>query len=185
MKAVPVLTSTLAFALTCLASVGSRHWVQPEMSQKPNFSGAWKPDPSKTTRKRTLKDTAQKDLSPPPPPDDDDEGLPTITIQHQDPKFSETTTSADGEDVSISNLTTDGQENTNPVDEGNTYNKSKSHWEGAKLVTEWVIEQYGRPIAKGTDVRYLLDDGKNMAVDRRVETDAAVIEVHQAFVRVK
>jgi hypothetical protein len=157
--------------------------VQSESAQKPDFSGVWQPDPAKMTRKTTPK-AGQKDLPPPPPPDeDDDSGPPSITIQHKDQKISITTSSADGEDVSILNLTTDGQENTNPVDEGNTYNKSKSHWEDGKLITEWTVEQYGKPIFNGRDVRWLSEDGKMMIVETRLENEQTVTELHQELVR--
>ena len=177
------ISAVLVLVLAGSVSAWTDKSIQSGANAKPDFSGVWKPDPAKMTRKATPK-TGQKDLPPPPPPDEDeDSGAPTITIRHQDLKMSITTASPDGEDVSILNLTTDGQENTNPVDEGNTYNKSKSHWDGARLITEWTIQQYGQAIARGTDTRYLGEDGKTMIVDQRIDTDEAVIELHQVFVR--
>lgn len=163
---------------------GNRTGFQSESGAKPNFSGAWRPDPAQATHKTTPKDSTQKNLSPPPAPDDDDDdsGPVSITVFHKEPSLSIMTTSGGAEDVSVMNLTTDGRENTNPLDEGITH-KSKSHWDGEKLVTEWTIEQYGATVAKGTETRYLAADGKTMILDTRLETDRDITESHQVFVR--
>jgi hypothetical protein len=176
------LAALLALALVCPGVARGRNCIQSESAQKPNFSGTWRLDPARVTRKATPKSVARKDPPPPPDDEDDDPGIPSITIRHQDPNISIMTTSADGEDVSVMNLTTDGRENTNPVDEGNTY-KSKSHWEGPKLITEWTIEQYGTALNRGSDTRSLSEDGATMILETRLETDEEVIELHQVFVR--
>ena len=174
----------LVLCLTYPGFARSGATFQAETGQKPNFTGAWQPDPARSTVKRHAKDDPQKELPPPPPSDDDDEpsGPQTTKIQHKDPSISIMTTSPGAEDVSVLNLTTDGRENTNPVDEEST-NKSKTHWDGDKLVTEWAVEQYGKVMYKGTDVRSLSKDGAEMIVDTRLETDEGIVELHQVFVR--
>ena len=62
-----------------------------------------------------------------------------------------------------SRYTTDGKENVNEGFRGNS-TKSKTHWEGAKLITESVMET-PNGTRETKEVRSLSPDGKTMTVE--------------------
>ena len=67
-------------------------------------------------------------------------------------------------------FTLDGRENTNELGQG-LFQKSKTHWEGAKLVTEWVLERDGQKLVTARQVRSLADNGKTQ-IGRLARTDS-------------
>lgn len=111
---------------------------------KPDFSGNWVLDKSKS------------DFGQGPQPDDMSE-----VIEHHEPKMVITTTTTQGgaENTRSVNYTTDGVENVNMVN-GHQM-KTKSHWEGASLVTV-VRDEAGLQL---TEVRTLSKDGKAQTVE--------------------
>ena len=132
----------LAVAVAALAQDG-----------KPNFSGTWELQLDKS------------DFGPLPGPQSQ-----TTMIEHKDPKLKITVNAktAQGEQSSLRNLTTDGQENTNEVS-GRTW-KSKTRWEEKELVTETSFEVQGNKV-QIKDRWKLSDDGKGMTIDRTLSSE--------------
>ena len=139
--------------------------------RKPDFSGTWKADQSRSTSKVTPvknPDPAASEAPPPPP------------IGEQPPEVIE----QKGNSLKIGELTftLDGSENLNELGQG-VLHKSKTHWEGDKLVTEWVLEQDGEPLVKARQVRSLAADGKTQTVDTHVQTPQVVSDSHAVMVK--
>src|SRR6266404_3619357 len=82
-------------------------------------------------------------------------------IDQKDPVITITTTSEDqrGEMKSFVKLTTDDRENLNEIN-GNEF-RSKSHWDGAKLITTVTGDRGMRMV----EVRFLSADGKRQTVE--------------------
>jgi hypothetical protein len=139
--------------------------------RKPDFNGTWKPDPSKSTFKLTPAknpDPSAADVPPPPPPD---EQSPEVIDQKDN-------------SLKIGELafTLDGRENTNELGQG-LLHKSKTHWEGAKLITEWVLERDGQRLVTARQVRSLADGGKTQIVDTHVQTPDAISDSHAVMLK--
>jgi hypothetical protein len=139
--------------------------------RKPDFSGTWKTDPSKSTFKLTPvknPDPSASDVPPPPPPDEQ----PPEVIDQKDNalKIGELT------------FTLDGRENTNELGEG-LFQKSKTHWEGSKLITEWVLERDGQKLVTARQVRSLADDRKTQIVDTHVQTPDTISDSHAVMIK--
>jgi hypothetical protein len=139
--------------------------------RKPDFSGTWKTDPSKSTFKLTpikSPDPSASDVPPPPPPDEQ----PPEVIDQKDNalKIGELT------------FTLDGRENTNELGEG-LFQKSKTHWEGSKLITEWVLERDGQKLVTARQVRSLADDRKTQIVDTHVQTPDTISDSHAVMIK--
>lgn len=102
----------LVLGLMCLAQ-----------DAKPDFTGKW------------ILDVAKSDFGPMPPPDSQ-----TRLIDHKDPNLKATITQKgqQGERTYERNITTDGKENTNTF--GQLGLKSKSRWDGKRLITEGKLE---------------------------------------------
>jgi hypothetical protein len=137
---------------------------------KPDFSGTWKADQSKSTSKVTPvknPDPAAPEAPPPPP------------IGEQPPEVIEQT----GNQLKIGELTLtlDGNENVNELGQG-LLHKSKTRWEGSKLVTEFVLERDGEKLVKGRQVRSLAEDGTQI-VDTHVQTPQVVSDTHAVMVK--
>jgi len=83
------------------------------------------------------------------------------TIDHKEPSLTISTTTEDqrGEQKYVTKLTTDGRDNLNEIN-GNEFH-SKSHWDGAKLVTT-VTGDRGMQLV---EVRSLSADGKTQTVE--------------------
>jgi prophage tail gpP-like protein len=111
---------------------------------KPNFSGHWRLDKSKS------------DFGSGPQPDEVSE-----VIDHHEPTLvvNSTTRQSGREDKRSVRYTTDGAENTNMV-AGHTM-QTKTHWEGGRLVTV-VRDERGLQL---TEVRSLSKDGKTQSVE--------------------
>lgn len=111
---------------------------------KPNFSGHWKLDKSKS------------DFGSGPQPDEVIE-----VIDHHEPTLvvNTTTTQAGHEEKRSVRYTTDDAENTNVV--GGHTMKTKTHWEGNSLVTV-VRDEGGLQL---TEVRTISKDGKTQTIE--------------------
>lgn len=79
-------------------------------------------------------------------------------------------------------FTLDSSENINPVGEGLVHG-SKTHWEGSKLVTEFVLERDGEALVKGRQVRSLAEDGKTQTVDTHVQTPQLISDSHAVILK--
>lgn len=119
---------------------------------KPNFTGKW------------VLDTEKSDFGPVPPPTSQSQD-----IDHKDPKLKVKTVSKSpqGENTVESNRTTDGQENTNTM--GQTEVKSKTVWEGKKLVTTMKRQIQGMDIDI-KDTWDIAEDGKSFTITRELKT---------------
>jgi hypothetical protein len=139
--------------------------------RKPDFSGTWKPDPSKSTFKLTPvknPDPSASDVPPPPPSDEQ----PPEVIDQKDNALK----------IGELAFTLDGRENTNQLGEG-FVQKSKTHWEGAKLITEWVLERDGQKLVTARQVRSLAQDGKTQIVDTHVQTPSTIRDSHDVMIK--
>jgi hypothetical protein len=141
-------------------------------TKKPDFSGTWKVDQSKSTTTTTPAknpNQAAADDAPPPPPLDEQ---PPEVIQQK------------GNNLRIGdlNFTLDGAENVNELGQGITH-KSKTHWDGNRLVTEWVMERDGATLVKAKQSRALSEDGKAQTVDTHVETSTVITDFHAVMVK--
>ncbi|HEY3741572.1 MAG TPA: hypothetical protein VGL53_17085 [Bryobacteraceae bacterium] len=121
-------------------------------ADKPNFSGSWKMDASKS------------DFGPMPAPDKLEQ-----TITHADPNLSFTTVSngANGESKTDTVYTTDGKESVNKV--RNMEVKSVAAWDGDKLVVKSKREVQGMEISL-VETWSLSTDGKVLTIVRNAST---------------
>lgn len=140
-------------------------------NQKPNFSGNWKPDETKSSTQKRLKTTADaaKATAPPPPPSD--ARLPSEQIEHNEPVLRIVAISAKGERLNEVTMRTDGKEHIIKIGAGAMIHRSKSHWEGDTLVTQWHIERDGKIVIEGVDQRSLSEGGKVLTINRHTEDD--------------
>lgn len=138
-----VLLFAVALVLAGIASAAD---------DKPNFTGKW------------ALDTAKSDFGPVPAPTSQ-----TQEIDHKDPKLKVKTVSkgAQGETTVETNRTTDGEENTNTM--GQTEVKSKTVWDGKKLVTTMKRQIQGMDIDI-KDIQELAEDGKSYTITRELKT---------------
>ena len=132
---------------------------------KPNFSGTWELQ------------VANSEFGPLPAPESQ-----ISVIDHKEPKVQVKVTSktAQGEQGSTRNLTTDGEENTNQVG-GNTW-KSRTHWEERVLVTESNFEIQGNKI-RIKDRWTLSDDGKSFTNNRELASDMGEAQQRLVFAK--
>src|SRR5262245_24909018 len=124
--------------LCCFVIVSS---VMASQSSKPNFSGLWQEEKSKTTKKITPKANktpARSSEKPPPPPPPPPPPLlppgarpqPTEIIEHREPLLKITNRGTLRFD-----LATDGKERRDVIF-GEMAQKTKAYWQGNKLVLE-------------------------------------------------
>jgi hypothetical protein len=138
----------LASLLMCL-QVG---WAQ---AQKPDFSGTWKLDKEKSEVGNEERNGRFRGGM-----------FDSLVIEHKDPELiiRRKMTLPSGEERTLeSKYTTDGKDNTNEGFRGMT-SKSKTHWEGGKLITESTMET-PRGTMETKEVRSLSADGKTMTVE--------------------
>jgi len=133
-------------------------------TSRPNFSGRWELDKSRS------------DFGSLPPDDSAFE-----LIQHQEPKLTITQVwkNAEGEHTLVWQLTTDGAENLTRMNE--TEIASRTVWEDNKLVTDWRMKR-GAQLSEGKNVRSLSEDSKTLTVGVRQRSTGREIERHLVFV---
>jgi hypothetical protein len=102
-------------------------------------------------------------------------------IQHQEPKLTITQVWKDteGEHTVVWQLTTDGVENLNRMNEVEI--ASRTIWEDNKLVTEWRMRR-GPQLSEGKYVRSLSEDRKTLMIGIRRRSGSNEIEQHLIFV---
>ena len=143
--------------------------------RKPNLSGNWEVDKTRSTMKTTPVKNPDPDAPPAPPPPPADsvfDRMPPQTITHNEPNL----TIKDGNAPPL-NLTTDGKENVTQLSNG-AVNRSKSQWDGNQLVTQWSLERNGAPMLHGVDRRSLSDGGGELIDERTVTTPFAETQFH-------
>ncbi len=122
----------------------------PGQEAKPDFTGKW------------VLDVAKSEFGPLPAPESQ-----VNEIDHKEPKIKVATTSrgSQGERKTERNLTTDGEENTN-AGFGGSQAKSRSKWDGKRLVTESTTENPNFGKIEIKEVWELAEDGKQLTVAR-------------------
>ncbi len=146
----PVITFLL-FALAAL-------WATAPAQAKPNFSGEWKLNVSKS------------EFGPLPAPISR-----TDKIKHEDPALKITTTQANqqGEGTFELNYTTDGKESVNEI-RGNTM-KSTSKWDGDTLVIDTKANFGGNDLTL-SDKWSLSGDGKVLTINRHIASPMGEVD---------
>lgn len=131
---------------------------------RPNFSGRWRADTTRST------------VSVPPEL--------TEVIEHRDPMLNIDTTLDTNHPIGLAlasllaprlHLTTSGAPDSNGMPAGLSL-ASQSHWQGERLATDWRLSGVQNGAMTGSWMRYLSDGGKAMTVElvaavgeRRVE----------------
>jgi hypothetical protein len=148
---------TLAFGVSAALLIAAQ-------ASRPNFSGRWELDKSRS------------DFGSLPP---DDSAMELI--EHQEPKLTITQVwrNAEGEHTVIWQLTTDGAENLNRMNE--TEIASRTVWEGSNLVTDWRMKR-GTRLSEGKYNRSLSEDRKTLTVGVRQRSGSSEVEQHLVFV---
>ena len=126
---------------------------------KPNFSGTWKMDASKS------------DFGPMPSPSKMER-----TIDHKDPtlSFKSTQTTDNGEQTSEMKYMTDGSDSVNKQRGAEV--KSVAKWEAGKLVVKSKRETQGMEISI-TETWSLAEDGKVLNVVNNIDTPQGNFEI--------
>jgi hypothetical protein len=137
--------------------------------EKPNFSGRWRLDPSRSSK------DAPADLAE--------------TIDHREPVIRIDTAWDRTRPAGVSNgailapavqLKSDGTESSNDVPMGLSV-VTKSHWDGDKLVTEWRLNGLDVPLS-GTWTRYLTGPTA-MVVDSVAESNGRRLTARYVFAK--
>lgn len=147
---------------------------------KPNFSGSWKPVPEKSTTRKTLKEKPGPDAPPAPPPAPPGAQVPPEFIQHRGPNLRITRVLPEGR-ISMMNFTTDGKENLNVAPGAAISHRSRSHWDGEILVTEWELLRDGKAFMHGKDTRWMSRDGRKMIVHSTMEDSLSKSVAHKEW----
>jgi hypothetical protein len=153
---------------------------------KPDFTGRWELDKTHSTGKTTL--VEHPDLTGPPVPlAPEGHALDWIrpqTITHNEPSLVVVDESINDRPSRTYRLSTDGKQNLNALSGGGV-DRSTTRWDGERLVTEWVLEQSGIAIMRGTDRRSLSSDGSTMIQERKVVTPSHEDEFRIVWLRGK
>jgi len=151
---------------------------------KPDFTGRWKLDKAHSTAKTTF--VGHPDLKGPSVPvAPEGHALDWIrpeTITHNEPSLVVVDESVDNRPARTYRLSTDGKPSVNTLPGGGV-DRSTTRWDGNRLVTEWVLEQSGMPIMRGTDRRSLSSDGSTMIQERKVVTPSHEDEFRMVWLR--
>ena len=142
----------------------SAAWLIAAQASRPNFSGRWELDKSRS------------DFGSLPP---DDSAMELI--EHQEPKLTITQfwRNTEGEHTVVWQLTTDGAENLTRMNEAEI--ASRTVWEGSNLVTDWRMKRGGR-LSEGKYNRSLSEDRKTLTVGVRRRSGSSEVEQHLVFV---
>ena len=133
-------------------------------ASRPNFSGRWELDKSRS------------DFGSLPP----DERAMEL-IQHQDPKLTITQVwrNSEGDHTVVWQLTTDGAENLTRIND--TEIASRTVWEDGRLITEWRMQR-GAQLGEGKFNRSLSEDRKTLTVGVHKRSATNEIDQHLVFV---
>jgi len=161
--------------LVCALALG----VSPVSAQftKPSFTGSWSVNPEKSTSENTLKETPGPDAPPAPQPAPPAKLVLMEKIEHRGSEL-KIIRFLQREKPLIMIYTTDGNENVNQMAGGASVQRSKSHWEGERLVTEWELLRDGVVFMHGKDVRWTSPDERRMFVHSTMEDSLSKSVVH-------
>jgi hypothetical protein len=149
---------------------------------EPDFTGRWEVSKSGSTSKTTF--IRHPELSGPPapvPPTGHETDMRPQTITHREPSLVIVDEPVGSLPARTLKLTTDGKPNINELQGG--VNRSSTRWDGKQLVTEWVLEQGGMPIIRGTDRRALSNDQSTLIQERTVLTPFYEEQLHIVWIR--
>jgi hypothetical protein len=104
------------------------------------------------------------------------------TITHREPSLTIVDEPAGSQPARTYKLTTDSKPNTTELPGGGV-NRSTTRWDENELVTEWVLEQGGTPILRGTDRRALSNGGSTLIQERTVLTPLHEARLHIVWIR--
>lgn len=141
---------------------------------KANMSGTWVLDKSRSSFGRFAKEAANAKI--------------TMKILHKEPTLKMTRTGSLNGEARSQNLTfyTDGRGETNPGLLGNSQAKSKTSWEGTKLVTHsWSTLSLGDESVQleTLERRELSSDGKTLTVMVTASTPRGIDNLKLVFTR--
>jgi hypothetical protein len=142
----------------------SATWLTVAQASRPNLSGRWELDKSRSDFGSLPPDESSMEL-----------------IQHQEPKLTITQVwkNAEGEHTLVWQLTTDGAENLTRQNE--TEIASRTVWMDGRLVTEWRIKR-GAQLSEGSYDRSLSEDRKTLTVGVRQRSASKEIVQYLVFV---
>jgi hypothetical protein len=151
---------------------------------RPDYTGKWEVDKSLSTAKTTFVKHPELDGPPAPlaPAGHQFDTMRPQTITHRDPSLVIVDEPAGSQPARTLKLTTDGKPNTTEF-LGGGVNRSSTRWDGDALVTEWVLEQEGTPIMRGSDRRSLSNDGSRLIQERVVVTPLHESQLHIVWIR--
>ena len=154
--------------------------------RKPDFTGKWEVDKAHSTAKTAIGKHPEFKGPPAPlaPEGHAFDGIRPETINHHEPRLMIVDESVGDRPARTYRLSTDGKPNVNQMSGGGV-DRSTTRWDGNQLVTEWVFEQSGMAIMRGTDRRSLSSDGSTMIQERRVVTPTHEDESRIVWVRRK
>lgn len=148
---------------------------------KPNFSGTWRFDKERSTSKKTIKATPGSNEAPPPPPPES--APPPQLIEHNEPRL-KISVKIPGDDYEmVYELTTDGSENSNWMPNHVVEHKSKSFWQGDRLITEFRMVMKDKVLIEGRETRSISSDGRTMVVERELEDSKSKTTARQVMIR--
>jgi hypothetical protein len=145
----------------------------------PDLSGTWQIDVARSTEGITpLPSDPDTPRPPAPPPGMAWKAFSPEILTHNEPELKIQI----GSTKDALQLSTDGQENVNPMANGRVH-KSTSRWDGDTLVTRWRLEQNGSQFTEGSDVRVIAQGGQVLIDDRTTRTPWAEAKYHMVWVR--
>lgn len=145
-------------------------------AKKSNLSGTWVLDKKKGDEPSGRGGRAQPDTDI------------TLVIDHKEPalKIKQIVKSPGGERAQDLVYSTDGKENSNPGGVGGAVIKSKTWWDGGRLVTKSTQtgdSMFGTATIEVTETRSLSQDGKELVVDTVIVTPSGERKRHYVYVK--
>jgi hypothetical protein len=104
-----------------------------------------------------------------------------VVIEHNEPNLKIIVRIPDQDYEMTYVLTTDGSENLNRMPSHTVFHKSRTHWEGDKLVTAFQLMIKEKVLIEGRKVRFRADDGKTLILEQHLEDSKSKTEARQAM----
>ena len=148
-------------------------------SMRPDLSGVWIPDGSRSTFHRTLKAAPGPQTSSAPAPADS--VYRSERIDQKGGTFTISTLDENEQVIGTLVLSADGIEAVNEI--GAIKHRSVTLWQGNKLVTEWTEERAGEVVRRGKDARELSEDESTLTLRKRTDDSASTTESVVVFTK--
>ncbi len=133
---------------------------------KPDFSGVWRNNRSKSSSTVTPRNGADTAEAPSSPSSPVVAPFPDEVIEQ---KGSNVTITTKGPFDNVIEFTADGAEEVTDLGSGGAQRALLAYWDGNKLVTKMTMVRDGQIILQVKEVRYLLDGGKEMIVEKHAK----------------